>query len=320
MFCKNCGNKLRDEAVFCPNCGKKIITTVPANQAGSVQPQQTAQAPQGVQDMQVDQTSGGAGGVSRSRLLAGIIGGVLVLCVVIGAVVIPGNKKDDTMADAGGPENLGTAAVADEAGAQEQGQADMQDDAAPMQEQAGEQEPEGDAPDSNAAVADEAAVAEDTAVVEDTAIHIYELIVEDVTWTEAYYDCINRGGHLVRINTEEEFNVIADQIRAEDRTNITFWISANRLSGSSEYHWLREDGTYTEEVLNSDPRYASFWLDGEPSFTGADDNGNVLDESCVDMFYRSSEDRFYWNDAPDDIISAAGYYAGRVGYICEYDN
>lgn len=155
---------------------------------------------------------------------------------------------------------------------------------------------------------------------DDTAIHTYELIVDDVTWTSAYYDCIERGGHLVRINTEAEFNAIADQIRWENKQNITFWIGSNRAIGTDEYYWVYEDGTYKGEVLNNNPTYADFWLSGEPSYMGVDENYGNVEENCVNMFYRSSENRFYWNDAPDDIISVASYFTGKIGYICEYDN
>ena len=36
-------------------------------------------------------------------------------------------------------------------------------------------------------------------------IHTYELIVDDITWMEVYSACITRGGHMVRIDSEEEY-------------------------------------------------------------------------------------------------------------------
>ncbi len=148
-----------------------------------------------------------------------------------------------------------------------------------------------------------------------TVVHRYELITEDVTWPQAFYNCTVRGGYLAHIESQEEFDVIASQILAEDKSKYSFWIGANRSLSSNEYYWVNQDGTYSEETIPSD-----FWLPGEPTFTGNGDEGVLYDEDSIMMFYRKSEDCFYWNDAPCDIIGAAGYYQGRVGYICEYED
>ena len=63
---------------------------------------------------------------------------------------------------------------------------------------------------------------------EEDSIHTYELIVADVTWTEAYYDCIMRGGYLARINSEKEFQVIREQIASEGKRDIKFWLGGTR--------------------------------------------------------------------------------------------
>lgn len=39
----------------------------------------------------------------------------------------------------------------------------------------------------------------------------------------------------------------------------------------------------------------------------------------MNMFHMRSEDRWVWNDAPDDLIAAVNTYSGTVGYICEYE-
>lgn len=65
--------------------------------------------------------------------------------------------------------------------------------------------------------------------------------------------------------------------------------------------------------------FAGYWLKGEPSYTGLTEDGQEVREDCVSLIYRSSEDRCYFNDVPDDILSAFPSFAGRVGYICEFD-
>ena len=52
-----------------------------------------------------------------------------------------------------------------------------------------------------------------------------------------------------------------------------------------------------------------------PSYSG--EAGDV--EMYMNMFYVSKEGRWVWNDVADDLIAVADFYAGTVGYICEYE-
>ena len=65
--------------------------------------------------------------------------------------------------------------------------------------------------------------------------------------------------------------------------------------------------------------FADFWLDGEPSYEGLTEDGREVKEEYVCILYRSADGRCYLNDVPEDILSAAPSYRGRIGYICEYD-
>lgn len=150
---------------------------------------------------------------------------------------------------------------------------------------------------------------------EDTAIHRYELIVEDVTWLGAWQACRQRGGYLVHINSEEEYNAIMDQILREDKRKIIFWLGASRAGDSHDYHWVNEDGSYGKEIINNNPVYDDFWLEGEPSYESEGEP-----ELYLNMFYRSDEDRMVWNDAPGDLIAVVSSYEGMIGYICEYED
>ena len=157
-------------------------------------------------------------------------------------------------------------------------------------------------------------------VQDDTAIHRYELVVADVSWSQAFQECIQRGGYLARINTYEEFIAITNQIRNEDLKRISFWVGSSCPEGSIEYHWITEDGRAVPGCINTMEEFASCWLDNEPSFYGSDENGDRVLENCIHLIYRSAEDGFFWNDAPDDILSAASFYSGKIGYICEYED
>ena len=171
MFCKNCGTKLRDGASFCPNCGKKVITAAAANLEGTAQPQQaaplfagtqaqpqqSAQAPQGMQNVPTDQTSGGAGRASHGKVIAGVVGGVLVLAAAVGVVVLLTGRAKETMAD--GQDSPEPAIVAEEPGTQEREETQTEE-----REGAQEETPETENEPAPAEPAGEAPIQEDVNV------------------------------------------------------------------------------------------------------------------------------------------------------------
>lgn len=157
---------------------------------------------------------------------------------------------------------------------------------------------------------------------DDVGVHTYELIVSDVTWTEAYEQCLRMGGHLVRINSEEESNAILNQIYLENKGNIKFWIGGYR-DENDNYRWVYNDSyedryplVLGDVMIDSDSMYRSYWLDGEPSLY---DDATESEEDRMNMFYIKSLDRWVWNDVPDDVLSVASFYSGSMGYICEYE-
>ncbi len=65
----------------------------------------------------------------------------------------------------------------------------------------------------------------DTRILEDDR---YECIVEDITWDGAFDACVEKGGHLVRIDSPEKYWEIARLLEEEGKTDIKFWIGAAR--------------------------------------------------------------------------------------------
>ncbi len=157
-----------------------------------------------------------------------------------------------------------------------------------------------------------------------SAGHRYELMVEDLTWEEAAALCREKGGYLATITSWEEMERIQDQIISEKKSNITFFVGANNKDeeNSFGYHWIESESqiVYYSMLSFYKALFENFWLEGEPSYTGLTESGVEVDEDYVVLFYRKSDDRCYLNDVPDDILSAAPSYSGRVGYICEYEN
>lgn len=159
-----------------------------------------------------------------------------------------------------------------------------------------------------------------------TDIHRYEIIVSDVSWYKAKSECEDRGGYLVHINSDAEYQYILNMIYNQGYEDKVFWLGAEMSFLDYNYHWVGPkigEWTYyndSKETLESNPLYDSYWLPGEPSYTSDDGNGNTFSEEYIDMFYSKKEQRFVWNDAPADLISVVPSYSGKVAYICEYDN
>ena len=156
----------------------------------------------------------------------------------------------------------------------------------------------------------------------DGKLHRYELIVEDVTWTEAEQNCKVKGGYLATITSKEEFELLTKQIVDEKKTTVSFFVGATRdedyvthSSGVIAYHWVH-DGA---DIDLYDDETKEFWLADEPSFYGRKADGSRLEEKYVDMIYRESDKRCYFNDVADDILAQVPSFSGSVGYICEYD-
>lgn len=124
--------------------------------------------------------------------------------------------------------------------------------------------------------------------------HSYQLIIGDFTWWEAKADAESRGGHIVSINSEEEFNQCAKV--AADSKLVHLWLNAyvNDVADWSSTTWLNGDAfSYTP------------WLKGEPS--GGD-------EYYLSMI--SVNGTWYYNDD----INAITEYPGKRGYILEKDS
>lgn len=149
--------------------------------------------------------------------------------------------------------------------------------------------------------------------------HRYELIVEDLTWTEACKACEEKGGYLATLTSREEFERVQEQIISEEKKAVTFFVGANRVDRFG-FGWLepgKPEGYSMLDLYNA--LFAGFWLEGEPSYEGITEDGREVKEEYVSILYRSSDERCYLNDVPEDILSAAPSYGGRIGYICEYD-
>lgn len=302
MYCRNCGQELSEGAAFCGNCGTPIM----AQNRLAITP---------------DAKEIAAASQEKNKGAKTLVIVILFLCVLV-AVGIGGWFVIQKLSADRSDEEIYEEQEEEQADTREEEQADTKEeeqvDAKEVERADTKEEEQADTKEEEKAStkeAEEGARKEEKR--DETGIHTYELIVEDTTWSQAYQNCLDRGGYLVRINSDEEYQAILQQIGDEDKSDIMFWLGGARESEeSADYRWVYEDGTYGDIILNEEDTYRSYWLSGEPSYS--DETGDM--EMCMNMFYRSKEGHWVWNDVPDDIIAVADFYAGRVGYICEYED
>ncbi|MCM1027917.1 MAG: C-type lectin domain-containing protein [Roseburia sp.] len=150
-----------------------------------------------------------------------------------------------------------------------------------------------------------------------SANHQYELILRDLTWSEAQAACEEKGGYLATITSREEMERIQEQILLEEMESCLFWVGAANYNHS--FHWLEPGSKKAYNMLEYYNALFLFWYDEEPSYTGLTEGGDSVAEDCVALFFPSDKDSCYLLDLPDDLLSARPSLAGSIGYICEYD-
>lgn len=143
--------------------------------------------------------------------------------------------------------------------------------------------------------------------------HRYEVVRKNVSWSQAQAECEKKGGYLAAITSQEEFDQVSDLIKEAGCQKCFVWVGGSqKYSTRQGYYWLAPE----EEYSMLDANCLSWWMAGEPSYSGLTEDGAEMEEDSAAMIYL--QDRFYLNDAPDDVLSAAPSYAGIIAYVCEY--
>ena len=130
--------------------------------------------------------------------------------------------------------------------------------------------------------------------------HSYEVIPSDMSWTEARQACLDAGGYLAVISSEEEFNNIVELVISSGLSRV--WVGCHR-----------EDDSLVWEKPDEVVYYP--WDYNEPSYYDG------YDGVIEDYLLLWHNNRWVYNDSRDD--PAADYpelYSGTMGYVIEYDS
>lgn len=129
--------------------------------------------------------------------------------------------------------------------------------------------------------------------------HLYSLIDEPMSWTEAKEYCENLGGYLAVITDEKEQHFIEDNILKSDTANRMYWIGGIQISG--DWTWITgEPFDYTN------------WESAEPTA------GNY--QPYLQMYSPISRyDTGTWNNHINNDTSS--YWSAKyTGAICEWES
>lgn len=128
--------------------------------------------------------------------------------------------------------------------------------------------------------------------------HRYEIIVADISWTDAQKKCVEMGGHLAVPNDADEFVALVELCESKGIDRV--WIGGHRENNAMVW----EDG--------STAPYEQ-WAKGEPSYVDSSDGAA---EDYVLLWYNRG---WYYNDSRNDPCGEfPQWYSGHMAYICEY--
>jgi len=135
-------------------------------------------------------------------------------------------------------------------------------------------------------------------------VSTYEVILSDKSWTQAEADAESKGGHLVVINDQDEFDKVV----------------ALAVSKGARFVWLgcQRDASGQLKWVNGDSVDFYKWAANEPSVTDRDgtaENYVLLWNSKANL-----SGNWEYNDVGNDPVSIYPKgYSGKICYVIEYE-
>lgn len=144
--------------------------------------------------------------------------------------------------------------------------------------------------------------------------HKYEIFIENLSWDEAKNSCIEKGGYLAVINSEEESRRLRDYIVKSNLTEHALYI------GCKNIYWSLKNGT-NQEYTSGNIFINSLNYD-YMDITGGNPKSDEMDYGMV---YIRNDGQSLNNNLMDIFLGPANLaeynpkMSGKIGYICEYD-
>ena len=131
------------------------------------------------------------------------------------------------------------------------------------------------------------------------AEHSYAVYREDLSWTAARDKCLQLGGHLANIGSQEELSEVIALAEAQGLEKL--WIGCHRENAALIWENEEEISFYK-------------WGKGEPS---GYDSGDRVTEDFILLWKFNGE--WVYNDSRDDPVKDyPAMYSGQIGYVCEF--
>lgn len=133
----------------------------------------------------------------------------------------------------------------------------------------------------------------------------YELVKDDISWTDANDAAIAKGGHLATVNSKEEEKTLE---KMADKAGLKYiWLGG--------YTSVRDDVAFGH-WMTGEPFDYTKWYDGEPSRNDKDGEPEFY------LMLWKIKGKWSWNDERNDVIHIDGldYFKGNMGYIIEYES
>lgn len=144
-------------------------------------------------------------------------------------------------------------------------------------------------------------------------IHRYDFYYTDGSWSDSFQSCLEKGGYLVHINSQEEMDFLIEGLESYNLRGTRFYVGARREQSDVLYYWMDENNRGYGEAIN----YESWWMDGEPSLYDSRGDQQYA-EDVVELFYSEDEGRWVLNDIPDDLPAYLPGVDYSLGFICEF--
>lgn len=130
----------------------------------------------------------------------------------------------------------------------------------------------------------------------------YQIFIGDLSWTDAKNACIELGGQLAVINTQDEFTMVTQLAQQNGVQGI--WVGCHR-----ENDYLQWE---TQEPVDRSMN----WADKEPSYTDSRDGAA---EDYI-MLWNTGNGWAYIDCRNDPVRADPSIYRGVIGYVCEFEN